>query len=80
MDSAAGRKRWQRLHRLIYVSAIAGVVHYYWLVKSDVRKPVFCGTTFALLLLYRISSRFMQKPAYVRPPTSHAEQLMAERV
>src|SRR6266542_3753811 len=30
-----GGKRWQALHRLIYVSAAAGVVHYYWLVKSD---------------------------------------------
>ncbi len=32
-----GGKRWQMLHRLIYVTAAAGVVHYYWLVKSDVR-------------------------------------------
>ncbi|MGB9104870.1 MAG: protein-methionine-sulfoxide reductase heme-binding subunit MsrQ, partial [Terriglobales bacterium] len=31
-------KRWQMLHRLIYVSAIAGVIHYWWLVKADVRK------------------------------------------
>jgi len=36
-----GGKRWQMLHRAIYISAIAGVVHYYWLVKSDVRKPLF---------------------------------------
>src|ERR1019366_6014207 len=33
-----GGRNWQRLHRLIYVSAAAGVVHYYWLVKSDIRK------------------------------------------
>src|ERR1017187_3113064 len=35
-----GGKRWQLLHRLVYISAIAGVVHYYWLVKSDVRHPL----------------------------------------
>ena len=38
-----GGKRWQMLHRLIYLSAIGGVVHYYWLVKSDVRKPLMYG-------------------------------------
>ncbi len=35
-----GGKRWQLLHRLIYVTAILGVIHYYWLVKSDVTKPL----------------------------------------
>jgi len=48
-----GGKRWQLLHRLIYVSALAGVVHYYWLVKSDVHKPVLYGTLIVLLLIYR---------------------------
>jgi len=48
-----GGKRWQMLHRLIYVSAIAGVVHYYWLVKSDIRLPVLYGTLVALELIYR---------------------------
>ena len=33
MDSSLGGKRWQMLHRAIYISAIAGVVHYYWLVN-----------------------------------------------
>lgn len=48
-----GGKRWQRLHRLIYVTAAAGVIHYYWLVKSDVRRPVFYGTLVFILLAYR---------------------------
>jgi len=51
-----GGKRWQMLHRLVYLSAIAGVVHYYWLVKSDIRKPVFYGTLVVLLLLYRLAA------------------------
>jgi sulfoxide reductase heme-binding subunit YedZ len=49
-----GGKRWQRLHRLIYLSAIAAVVHYYWLVKSDVRLPVLYGSLVVLLLGYRV--------------------------
>ena len=49
-----GGKRWLALHRLIYVTAIAGVVHYYWLVKSDVRKPLFYGALVTLLLLVRV--------------------------
>jgi len=49
-----GGKRWQRLHRLIYFSTLAGVVHYYWLVKSDVRLPLLYGSLLALALLLRI--------------------------
>jgi sulfoxide reductase heme-binding subunit YedZ len=50
-----GGKRWQKLHRLIYVTAVLGVIHYYWLVKSDVRKPVFYGFLVAILLAWRIA-------------------------
>ena len=56
-----GGKNWARLHKLIYVTAIAGVVHYYWLVKSDVRMPLLYGGIVALLLGYRLFVKF--KPA-----------------
>jgi len=49
-----GGKRWLAIHRLIYATAIAGVIHYYWLVKSDVRKPLFYGALVALLLALRV--------------------------
>jgi sulfoxide reductase heme-binding subunit YedZ len=49
-----GGKRWQMLHRLIYFAAVCGVVHYYWLVKSDVRKPLFYGALVGILLLFRL--------------------------
>jgi len=49
-----GGKRWLAVHRLIYATAVAGVVHYYWLVKSDVRKPLFYGALVALLLVLRV--------------------------
>jgi sulfoxide reductase heme-binding subunit YedZ len=56
-----GGKRWQRLHRLVYATAIAGVVHYYWLVKSDVRKPLLYGALVTLLLGYRLSVKLREK-------------------
>ncbi len=49
-----GGKRWQALHRLIYVSGIAGIIHYLWLVKADIRKPLEYGAILMLLLLYRV--------------------------
>jgi sulfoxide reductase heme-binding subunit YedZ len=50
-----GGKRWQALHRLIYFSAIAGVIHYWWLVKADIRDPMKYGAILAVLLGYRIA-------------------------
>jgi methionine sulfoxide reductase heme-binding subunit len=51
-----GGKRWRRLHRAIYITAVAGIIHYYWLVKSDVRKPIEYGLLVALLLAWRVGS------------------------
>jgi methionine sulfoxide reductase heme-binding subunit len=49
-----GGKNWQRLHRLIYLTGILGVIHYLWLVKADRRKPLEYGFALSLLLLYRV--------------------------
>jgi sulfoxide reductase heme-binding subunit YedZ len=49
-----GGKRWQALHRLIYLSAAAGVVHYIWLVKADLRSPLRYAFVLLVLLTYRI--------------------------
>ena len=49
-----GGKRWQRLHRLVYVAAAAGVLHYFWLVKKDVQAPLAYGA----VLLVLLGSRF----------------------
>src|SRR6266496_3761325 len=57
-----GGKRWQILHRLIYASAIAGVIHYLWLVKADLTKPLQYAAFFGLLLLYRIVEWVKAKP------------------
>jgi methionine sulfoxide reductase heme-binding subunit len=55
-----GGRRWQALHRLIYVSALCGVVHYYWMVKSDHRVPLLYGAILAVLLLYRLGSSLLK--------------------
>jgi sulfoxide reductase heme-binding subunit YedZ len=47
-------KNWQRLHRLIYVTGIAAVIHYIWLVKADLRKPLQYAFVLSVLLIYRI--------------------------
>jgi len=49
-----GGANWQRLHRLVYASALAGVIHYYWLVKSDVRHPLTYAGIIGALLLARL--------------------------
>jgi sulfoxide reductase heme-binding subunit YedZ len=49
-----GGRRWQWLHRAVYVSACAGVIHYYWQVKSDVRKPLQYAWMVGLLLVWRL--------------------------
>jgi methionine sulfoxide reductase heme-binding subunit len=49
-----GGKRWQRLHRLVYVAAFAGVLHYFWLVKKDVQLPLAYGAVLLVLLGSRV--------------------------
>jgi sulfoxide reductase heme-binding subunit YedZ len=47
-------KRWQKLHRLIYLAAGLGVLHFIWLVKSDLREPLIFAAVFAVLMALRI--------------------------
>ncbi len=49
-----GGRRWQLLHRLVYLTAIGGVIHYLWLVKADQREPLIYGSVLTVLLGYRI--------------------------
>ena len=56
-------RRWQQLHRLIYLIALLGVVHYLWLVKKDLTEPLIYGGVLALLLALRLpycGKRFVQ--------------------
>jgi len=56
-----GGRRWQVLHRLIYVSGIAGVAHFWWLVKADVREPFIFVAILAVLLGYRLLNAITRK-------------------
>jgi methionine sulfoxide reductase heme-binding subunit len=53
-----GGRNWQRLHRLIYLTGIAGVVHYWWRVKADTLHPLIYAVLVALLLGYRLARSF----------------------
>ena len=50
-----GGRRWQQLHRLIYVAVVAGVVHFWWLVKADVREPQTYAVIVGVLLAFRLA-------------------------
>lgn len=63
-----GGARWNRLHRLIYVAAVTGTVHYLWSVKKDTFYPVIYFAVFALLLGYRATAGL--RAARVRPARS----------
>ena len=66
MIKRLGGKRWRALHRLAYVAAIAGVIHYYMQVKKDVRQPVAFMAVLAVLLGWRVWDNWRPaKPAPV---------------
>jgi sulfoxide reductase heme-binding subunit YedZ len=50
-------QRWKKLHSLVYVIAILGVLHFWWLVKKDIREPLL----FALILLFLLGIRVYHK-------------------
>jgi methionine sulfoxide reductase heme-binding subunit len=69
MQRRLGRN-WAKLHRLVYVVAVLGVVHYYWQVKSDLdfAEPLLYAFVFALLLGVRLKHRLVHaKPAVTTP-------------
>ena len=68
MVKRLGGKRWARLHRLVYVAAIAGVVHFWMLVKSDTRLPL----TFAFVVLFLLGYRLLAKYLPAPPPNASA--------
>jgi len=65
MIKRLGGKRWQLLHRLIYLIAPLGILHYWWMKagKNDFSQPIVFGLVVAALLLARVYWRFGQRPA-----------------
>ncbi len=58
-----GAKRWRRLHWLVYPIAIGGVVHYFWLVKSDIREPLMYAAILGLLYAVRLWAWWQRRRA-----------------
>jgi methionine sulfoxide reductase heme-binding subunit len=58
-----GGKRWNALHRLIYITALAAVLHYFWKVKLDATFPVYYGIGVAILLGFRVWRHFAKRRA-----------------
>jgi len=56
-------RRWQKLHRLVYVISILGVWHFYWQVKQDILEPLIYALILALLLCFRVVIRWRRKRA-----------------
>ena len=69
MVKRLGGKGWARLHRLVYVAAIAGVVHFWMLVKSDTSLPLTFGFIVLFLLAYRLLLKYAPSPP-ANPRTS----------
>ena len=57
-----GARRWQALHRLVYVICVLGVVHYWWLVKRDLTQPIIYGSIVAVFLAARLLLRQKSRP------------------
>jgi sulfoxide reductase heme-binding subunit YedZ len=66
-----GGKRWTRLHTVVYATAALGAVHYWWLVKADVRRPLAYATVIALLLTFRVYWKW----AHAMPAAVHRSPL-----
>lgn len=62
MIKRLGGKNWQKLHRLSYLIAIGGVIHFYMIVKSDLTYLLLFGLVLAALLGYRINAAYQNPP------------------
>lgn len=58
-----GGRKWNLLHRLIYITALAAVLHYFWKVKLDATYPIYYGIGVAILLGIRLWRNYGRKPA-----------------
>jgi len=73
MVKRLGGKRWARLHRIVYAAGILGVLHYYMLVKADVRLPLTFAFLLAVLLGFRVLAKYyaaQNRRAGIVPPSS----------
>ncbi|NIM89832.1 MAG: sulfoxide reductase heme-binding subunit YedZ [Candidatus Aminicenantes bacterium] len=68
MIARLGIKRWQWVHRPIYLAAIGGVIHYFWLVKRDIQRPLVYAIILGILLGYRLVMWTLSRSRSAPPP------------
>ncbi len=61
MVKRMGGKRWSRLHKLVYLAAALGVLHFLWLVKADIREPAIFAAVLVMLLGYRLTAELRRR-------------------
>ena len=64
MIKRLGGKRWVKLHRIVYAAGICGVLHYYMLVKSDIRLPITFAFVVFLLLGFRLFAKYYSSSSH----------------
>ena len=71
-----GAKRWLALHRLVYVIAPLGVLHFWWMVKADLTEPATYAAVLAVLLGWRVATKLreLRGPATVVPQPDYERQ------
>jgi methionine sulfoxide reductase heme-binding subunit len=74
-----GGKHWSTLHKLIYISASLGVIHFLWLVKADKREPERYGIVLGFLLLWRVGAWLLPKIAMSRGGRPEGSEESADR-
>ncbi|MBJ6977939.1 protein-methionine-sulfoxide reductase heme-binding subunit MsrQ [Luteimonas sp. MC1895] len=67
-------RNWGRLHRLVYAIAVLAVLHFWWVVKSDVREPLLYAAILAVLLGWRLLRRRSRTTRPVVPASARTEQ------
>ena len=75
MVKRLGARRWQNLHRVVYVIAILGVVHYWWLVKLDIFRPAIYAVILTLLLGFRALWRERERKKALSSPLPGGERV-----
>jgi sulfoxide reductase heme-binding subunit YedZ len=70
MVKRLGARRWQLLHRLVYIIATLGVLHFWWLVKKDITEPVIFGGLLVVLFLARLIYAARKASSAARPAAS----------
>ena len=73
-----GGRRWQLLHRAVYLTAIAGVIHFYWLVKSDIRRPLRYAFLVGILFAWRLGAWLIERRRSAARAVTRSERSPAE--